>query len=322
MMKKTTLVDFLWDAWCLCSVIGIWPRFIEPKLLTTTRVTLRYPRLPKSLKVAHFSDLHLGPRVSDAFLRRLAKRVNSFRADLIVFTGDFLPQAKLHDESRLQKFLCSLQARVGCFAVLGNNDYSQHICINQHGDYDVKHRDKSGVAVALQRLVVGPKPTGHLTPEAEAVKKHEALCRVLKETPFRLLHNETVRVNVDGVFINICGLGDYMAGQCKPAQAFMGYQKDLFGMVLSHNPDSIPDLMQHPGDLVLCGHTHGGGVHIPGLQQRLTVLECPQYIHGHFPLRMKHLFVTRGVGASLPLRCFSPPEVVLLELSAQEPSGA
>ena len=58
----------LWDVACAVSIVGIWPRFIEPNLLRVTRLTLPIRNLPSTLlglRVVHFSDLHFGPMCLD-----------------------------------------------------------------------------------------------------------------------------------------------------------------------------------------------------------------------------------------------------------------
>lgn len=103
-----SLAQFCWDAWCCLSIVGIWPRFIEPRLLSKTYLTLPLPHLPNKLsglKVAQFSDLHLHPQVSDHFLQKIQNAVASFEPDLILFTGDFLCFSLNRDLKRLKDFL-------------------------------------------------------------------------------------------------------------------------------------------------------------------------------------------------------------------------
>ena len=75
--KNIKLADLAWDAWCIGSIIGIWPRFVEPNLLTITKLTLKIQNLPQALagfKILHFSDIHMHPSVSDMFLNKLIKK--------------------------------------------------------------------------------------------------------------------------------------------------------------------------------------------------------------------------------------------------------
>ena len=90
---STFLANLCWNAWCCLSIVGIWPRFIEPTLLKKSYVKLKIPKLPldlQGLKIAQFSDLHLHSKVSDSFLRKIKQKIDSFQPDIIFFTGDFL----------------------------------------------------------------------------------------------------------------------------------------------------------------------------------------------------------------------------------------
>src|ERR1700722_3581136 len=99
--KNFYISDLLWDCWCIASVIGIWPRFIEPNLIATTKLNIKIENLPKSLegfKILQFSDIHLHPGMADCFLKKLKDKIQGLAPDIIVFTGDFLCYSQFCDE--------------------------------------------------------------------------------------------------------------------------------------------------------------------------------------------------------------------------------
>lgn len=311
------LSDKLWDLWCIVSVVGIWPRFIEPSLVVTTRLTLPIPNLPKELKglkILQFSDLHLNPRVSDRYLLRLLKKIEAQTPDIIVFTGDFLCYSTLFEPERLKKFLNGLHAPYGCYAVFGNHDYEKCVSVNDAGDYDVISQSSSLITKGFQRLVCPMPVTGKTTEAVSKLKEHKELRFLLNESPFELLNNRVKTMKIRGSALNILGVGEHMMGRCNPEKAFLGYDSSSPGIILAHNPDCVPSLLKKPGDIILCGHTHGAQVNLPWMWRKFIVMENMQYKRGLFKADNKWLYVNRGVGSVMPFRWFSIPEILLITL--------
>jgi uncharacterized protein len=311
------LSDTLWDLWCISSIVGIWPRFIEPNLVSTTHLNLQISHLPEGLKgfkILQLSDLHLNKRVPDYFLNKIIKKIKALSPDIIVFTGDFLCYSRMKDRKRLQKFLNSLRAPHGCFAILGNHDYEASVSINENGDYDLIVQRKSMIKEGFKRLFTTTKLTGVINPGVRALGLNQELVDVLKHTPFKLLHNETDIIRVNNCSLNICGLGEYTLGRCLPELAFKSYDKRFPGVILAHNPDSVPVLESYPGDVLLCGHTHGGQINLPWMWKKFTLLENMQYKKGLHRVGSKWVYISRGIGGVMSFRWFAMPELVLITL--------
>ena len=317
LMKKFPLSDTLWDLWCICTVVGIWPRFIEPKLLAKTPLRIAIPHLPEPLlhfKILQLSDIHLNAATSDRFLKKITNAAAKFAPDLVVFTGDFLCYSEFGDKERLKTFLNSFSAPYGCYAILGNHDYAHPVSINDKGDYDLVNKDTSQFKKGWNRLFFKGQVTGKTSPAVKKIGFHQELNSLLKETPFQLLHNQTVQIQVGSSALNLTGLGDHSLGRSLPNTAFKGYNPKYPGIVLSHNPDTFPSLKNYPGDLVLSGHTHGGQINLPWVWRRLSLMEYPEYKSGYHTLGTKQLYVSTGLGNIAPFRWFAPPELVQITL--------
>jgi predicted MPP superfamily phosphohydrolase len=74
------------------------------------------------LRLVALGDIHFDPAFNVDYLARVMDRVNSLRADLIVYTGDFLTQShrRLND---LADLLARGRARLGSYGVPGNHDH-------------------------------------------------------------------------------------------------------------------------------------------------------------------------------------------------------
>jgi len=316
--KNTLASPFLWDLFCTVSIVGIWPRFIEPRLILTTHKNLPIRNLPKelyNLKILQISDLHFHYQTSPSFLNQLIDKCQKLRPDLIVFTGDFLCYSQLEEPERLKTFLGRFDAPYGCYAVLGNHDYASFVSVNGQGDYDlIEPSTASSLSRAFSRLQTTITLTKHTTERARATPLHIDLLSLLEDTPFQVLHNSTRAISIKGTKLNICGLGEHTVGKMDPQTAFSTYNKEYPGIILLHNPDGAPHLRDYPGDIILSGHTHGGQVNLPWMWKKFTTLENMHFQKGLIKCDDKWLYVNRGLHSVLPFRWFSPPEILSLTL--------
>lgn len=322
------LSEFLWDIWCVVSVIGIWPRFIEPNLLQVTHRSICLSGLPESLKglkIVQFSDLHFQESMSNRFLRKLTRKIHEADPDLLVFTGDFLCYSHMNEEDkeRLQAFLNSLKARYGCYAIFGNHDYAQYVSINDEGEYDLlpEEENRSLIKRGFDRLLKTITLAKKVTPRAQAVQLNEALVDLLQKTPFQLLENAHRCIKIKGGCLNICGLGEYSLGKTDPKKAFQEYNRNDPGLILLHNPDGLPLLEGYPGEIILCGHTHGGQVNLPWMWRKFTLMENERFKRGLVHDGGRWIYVNRGIGSCFSFRWFALPELLILTLQpASAPS--
>lgn len=308
----------IWDLFCALSLVGIWPRFVEPRLVFTTRSLLPIRNLPRDLNGFHIvqiSDLHFHHHTSASFLDKIVRKCERLRPDLIAFTGDFLCFSQLNEPERLRAFLQRFSAPYGCYAAFGNHDYASFISINCQGDYDViEPPTTSSLSRAFSRLKSTITLTKKTTDQAKKTPLHVDLLSLLKETPFQVLHNTSTLLSIKGTKLNVCGLGEYSMGKLDAKEAFLNYNDNFPGVILLHNPDGVPALKSHPGDIILSGHTHGGQVNLPWMWKKFTTLENMHFKRGLIKCDDKWLYVNRGLHSVLPFRWFAPPEILSLTL--------
>jgi predicted MPP superfamily phosphohydrolase len=308
------------DLLAISSIAGIWPRYIEPRRLQVTHLEWELEKKWAHLagiKIAHITDLHFHTQTSKLFLNKILKTINKQKPDIILFTGDFLCYSQLEAPERLSYFLSELEAPLGSYCVFGNHDYASYVSLTRSGVYDTIPPPKplAGLYRGIYTLFSNLRTGSQVTERARSIALHDSLCRLLANTPFKLLDNATATLPVG---LNLTGLGDISVGRCLPEKAFVLYDRKFPGIVLSHNPDSLPKLLAYPGDWILCGHTHGEQIHIPWpkwgrkLSQKLARLENSAYTRGLFQIKGKRLYVNRGLGGHKPFRLFSPPELCLI----------
>ena len=99
---------------------------IEPHWEHVVRQDLPIVGLPAALvgrKLVQISDLHVGPKVSDAYIAECLGRVATLTPDILVITGDLISYGT-RSFDQLRGVLTSLRpARMATLSILGNHDY-------------------------------------------------------------------------------------------------------------------------------------------------------------------------------------------------------
>ncbi len=140
----------------------------------------------------------------------------------------------------------------------------------------------------------------------------------LEDASICMLINESTMIERNGQTICVCGVDDPHYYQCHDLDKAMAeVPGDAFSILLAHSPEIINGLGDHPVDLCLCGHTHGGQVCLPGFGPVFT--HCPvsrQFISGRWQYNNTLGYTSWGAGSSgVPVRYNCPPEVVVITLT-------
>lgn len=149
---------------------------------------------------------------------------------------------------------------------------------------------------------------------------HPRLEQALADAGACVLVNGAARLPAPHHRVLVAGLDDPWTGSPDPIRALAAQRPGDVVIALVHAPDAVPLLAEVAPALVVCGHTHGGQIALPG--GRMIVAPSPMsrtYPHGQRTLPWGgQLVVSRGVGAvELPIRAFARPDVRLLTLTAQ-----
>ncbi|MFP5224812.1 MAG: metallophosphoesterase [Actinomycetota bacterium] len=266
---------------------AVWAVVIERHWFAVRRYTVAcLPPDAASLRILHVSDLHF--RRGQGLKRRFLRSLSGERLDLIVGTGDFLG-----DKDSVEATAAALEpikARLGGLFVLGSNDYFSPVFKNPLRYFAPKAR---------------PHRHGKSNPWPDLVQ-------ALVGIGWNYLSNRSTQV--DG--IEVVGLDDAHIGRADPDAATQRSGPG-FRLALAHTPDSARDLLSKGYDLVLCGHTHGGQVRLPGSGPLVTNCDIPrEWARGLHEVDGNFLHVSAGLGTSMyaPYRFACRPEVSILEL--------
>src|SRR5271157_2397 len=270
---------------------GAYGMIFERVDLETTWQRIRLFRLPRTFdgfRIAQLSDLHIGPFMSEAEIRRVVGITNQLKADLIVLTGDYVTWDE-STQGAVVNVLAGLKAPRGVFGCLGNHELwtkTQDSITRLFAAASIPILRQERISIAAG----GPgSPAGDETLNLIGVdfqthsstgRRERGFVRQYLAGVDRLLHPESVNI------------------------------------LLSHNPNTFDRAAELGIDLSLAGHTHGGQVSLefvhPGISPSRLV---SPYIRGWFQKRNAQLYVNRGIGTiGVPIRIAAPPEITVFEL--------
>lgn len=116
MVVYSTIIIFLF---------GLYTTYIERELLITKKHNIELRENGKDeIKIAQFSDTHLGEYFSLEQLEKVVKKINKVNPDIVVFTGDLMDNAAEYSPiEETIEILSKIDAKIGKYAVYGNRDY-------------------------------------------------------------------------------------------------------------------------------------------------------------------------------------------------------
>ena len=149
----------------------------------------------------------------------------------------------------------------------------------------------------------------------------------LAQWGIQLLCNNHNTIFREGKNLHIIGVDDPYSEVDDLDAAMSGVSRDEFKILLAHSPDILMKIVDHPVNLILAGHTHGGQIRLPFIG--------PLWLHCRYPLGFSdgyfgpdalismsgpanpglHMYISRGLGGSgIRARLLCPPEIALITL--------
>ena len=256
------------------------------------KVKLTFKDLPQAFhgfKITQLSDIHSGSFDNKEAVENGINLANQQNSDIIVFTGDLVNNVASEMDDWIESFV-KLDAPLGKFSILGNHDY---------GDY-IQWKN-----------------------EHDKIKNLEQLKNVHSEIGFRLMLNESIKIEKEGEAIALVGVenwglrGFHQYGDLD--KALENVEHNEFKVLLSHDPshwEAVTVPHEKKVHLTLAGHTHGMqfGIEIPGIKWSPVKYIYPQWA-GLYPKEGQYIYVNRGFGfLGFPGRVGILPEITVIEL--------
>lgn len=136
----------------------------------------------------------------------------------------------------------------------------------------------------------------------------------LESLDIRMLINESVVLDRDGERLYIAGIDDpnrYATHNLEAASAEV--PERAASLLLAHSPEPYRAAASLGFDLMLCGHTHGGQICLPGGIALTAHTRAPRFARkGAWRWRAMQGYTSMGAGSSIvPARFNCPPEVTI-----------
>ncbi len=130
------------------------------------------------------------------------------------------------------------------------------------------------------------------------------------------LNNRALPITRDGGALWFAGVDDPHHDRDDLPAALRDVPPDAPVVLLAHSPDIITRPLDPRIRLILCGHTHGGQICLPGGLALYNNTTLPaRFASGRHQVGAAVLYVSRGLGATrIPLRYGCLPEATLFTL--------
>ncbi len=176
-----------------------------------------------------------------------------------------------------------------------------------HGAYD-------GVLAAMESLLP------HLPAPVYAILgNHDTIHMVphLEDMGIRMLLNESDVLRRGEAVVHIAGIDDphyYRLDNLERARERI--PAGAVSILLAHSPEIYRQAAHAGFDVMLCGHTHGGQIRLPGGIPLMTNAKCPRrYCAGPWRHGRLRGYTSLGTGSSVvDVRFNCPPEITIHEL--------
>jgi predicted MPP superfamily phosphohydrolase len=272
-------LSWLWAGGWPAKLWGLYPGAARVDLIER-RIVIpgRDPDRPP-LRIAFASDLHIGPTTPSGVLDNAFALLRAAKPDVLALGGDYVFLGATQGRVReLNDRVTSVAAPIK-IAVLGNHDFWARPA----------------------RLEVALSGAGTIVMVNEAMRLPPP-------------HDDVAILGLDDPYTS----EDRRAGEAAVDKALAEVADAAVKIAVCHSPDGLSWLRGKGVHFLMCGHTHGGHVALPG--GKPIVMKSPMgrlYPWGFHDVDGLQLFVSRGVGGSLvPVRTFAPPDVAVFTFAS------
>ena len=269
----------LWSvAFAEGALLGLYALLVEPSRLALTLVRRIDPRIDRPRRFLVLSDTHLRPYSRRTYHRiaRAARWAKAHGATHALIAGDLL-----ENDGEADQVAARLRRALGdlpAVYVTGNHEVRGELWWSRR---------------ANDRVRIG-----------EAMAAHG-----IQRIDERL-------VELDGVPVLGIGWRGGRIGAGREAVCLLETEARPV-LVLAHSSDHVIGLPAERVLLATCGHTHGGQVRLPLIGAPwIPVRSRLPRVAGAMRIGGVPVYVSRGIGATIPLRLGAVPEAILLEITA------
>lgn len=290
------------------AVVIILCNYIGNRTFRETFYSASSIKVDSRLRVIQLSDLH-----GDAYGKdnqRLLERIKALEPDLILCTGDMVDSA-VEDRDFAVALGKELVQIAPAYYIYGNNEVEtvydfplNEKALDEKFGFDQSNRDETAL-----------------------LKLPDEFEKALESVGVKVLKNEKDTIQVRTMTVDVYGILN------SNPSSFWSYSEKAFLSYLNENPEHVKITAVHEpfifeefqpdfwGDLLVCGHTHGGVVRVPVLGPLFTKEDglfperSGNFIHGRYDAAGSPLIVSGGLENTNPLRINNQPELVVIDVN-------
>lgn len=265
-------------------------------------------KVDNRIRVVQISDLHNCSYGKDN--EDISERVEKLNPDIIICTGDIIEPLKPGTES-IEQLGKELSKIAPLYYIYGNNEVESvyDIPLNQ-----TELDKKFGF-------------TDETRDETKLLELPDTLQTKLENAGFNVLKNEKDTITVGTNKVDIYGVltSNPSSFWTYTAKSFANYiyeDTDNLKITAIHEPIIFEEFNpEFWGDLMVCGHTHGGEVRVPVLGPLYTreggifPARKGHFVYGRYDVAGRPLIVSSGLDNSSILRINNEPELVIIDIN-------
>lgn len=294
---------------CIAVSIGVvLCNYVENRTFRETFYNVSSLKVDNPVRVIQLSDLHntsYGENNAD-----LIGRVRKLDPDVIICTGDILESSD-PNTSGIEHLGTELSKVAPLYYIYGNNE------VETVYDFPLNEKEldeKFGF-------------TDGVRDETKLPQYPDALEVTLEKAGFKVLKNEKDTVTVGTTKLDVYGVLN------SNPSSFWTYTANSFSSYLYEDANNLKITAVHEpfifeeftpeywGDLMLCGHTHGGEVRVPMIgplytrEGGLFPERNGDYVYGRFDVAGRPLIVSAGLDNNSLWRINNQPELVVIDIN-------
>lgn len=294
---------------CLATaIIVVMCNYIGNRNFRETFYSVSSIKVDSPIRVIQLSDLHTSSYGKNN--KKLLDRVEALKPDVIICTGDVVNSAT-DDIDYALNLGEKLSQIAPSYYIYGNNEVESI--------YDFPLNEKE-----LDKQFGFDKNNRD---ETKLLELKDSFEEQLEKTGMKVLKNEKDTIKVKTMTIDIYGV------LTSNPSSFWSYSEKAFADYINTDTENLKITAIHEpvifeefqpefwGDLMICGHTHGGVMRIPVLGPLFThegglfPERGGSFVYGRYNTADKPLIVSSGLENSNILRINNQPELVIIDIN-------
>jgi len=306
-MAKLLLMSLFFVAVSFVIILFMF-NYIDNQNFRETFYSASSLKIDNKIRIVQISDLHSCSYGKDN--KELTDRIKKLNPDIILLTGDIIDATNLDEEEAVS--LCQKIAKIApSYYVYGNNEVEviydfklNKNALDKEFGFNDENRD-----------------------EAKLLDVPDEFEQEIEKTGVKVLKNETDTITVGKTHVDIYGV------LTSNPSSFWPYGGKSFSKYIHENPGHLKVTAIHEpfifeeletetwGDIMVCGHTHGGVMRLPVIGPLYTreggILpeRGDSFVYGRYDAAGKPLIVSSGLANNTIMRINNQPELVVIDIN-------